>query len=56
MIFYIFNELFKFLEKNKIGNKFPPYSEVFLLFRIKNLIPVIESLLYNKNSWSKNKN
>lgn len=40
MIFlYIFNKLFKFLEKNKIGNKFAP------LFSVKNLIPVIESLL-----------
>lgn len=40
MIFlYIFNKLFKFLEKNKIGNKFPP------LFSVTNLIPVIESLL-----------
>ncbi|XP_061942208.1 protein maelstrom 2-like isoform X3 [Apis cerana] len=36
---YMFNELIKFLETNKTGNKFPP------LFTTKNLIPVVESLL-----------
>ncbi|XP_006610325.1 protein maelstrom 2-like [Apis dorsata] len=36
---YMFNELTKFLESNKTGNKFPP------LFTAKDLTPVVESLL-----------